>query len=305
MPRAVILLFALLALLSACATSAPPSSPGSSAIHAVQEARRVSEEALLQDLATADLVLLGEQHDNPHHHRLQARVIDGLVARDRAPAVVMEMLDEDLQAAVDKARAEQPENVDHLAAMVDWEASGWPAWSMYRPILAAAYRHDLPIIAGNLSRGVARAIAMQDENALSKVRRRELGIDRVLSAADRAELEQIIRDSHCNLLPEHHMGGMVTAQQARDGALARAAIDAARELDRPIVVVTGNGHARTDVGIPRVLAVLAPELRVISLSFQGRQHAEPNAPYDYVWLTPSVARDDPCAALRERFQGSE
>ena len=48
----------------------------------------------MADIAAArDFVLLGEKHDNPDHHRLQAWMIDALVARGRRPAIAMEMLD--------------------------------------------------------------------------------------------------------------------------------------------------------------------------------------------------------------------
>src|SRR3954465_13282726 len=43
-------------------------------------------------LAATRFVLLGERHDNPDHHRLQARALSELVKAGRRPAVVFEML---------------------------------------------------------------------------------------------------------------------------------------------------------------------------------------------------------------------
>src|SRR5262249_11227032 len=50
----------------------------------------VSPSAMLERLSRAKFVLVGERHDNPDHHRLQAKVIAELVARGRRPAVVLE-----------------------------------------------------------------------------------------------------------------------------------------------------------------------------------------------------------------------
>src|SRR2546429_669780 len=43
-------------------------------------------------LAGARFVLLGERHDNPEHHALQARLLRGMIAAGRRPAVGFEML---------------------------------------------------------------------------------------------------------------------------------------------------------------------------------------------------------------------
>ena len=48
----------------------------------------------------ADVVYLGEQHDNPAHHAHQRAVVEALVARGVRPALAFEMLDEDQQAAM-------------------------------------------------------------------------------------------------------------------------------------------------------------------------------------------------------------
>ena len=53
----------------------------------------------------ADVVYLGEQHDNPTHHSHQRAVVEALVARGVRPALAFEMLEEDQQAAVDQALA--------------------------------------------------------------------------------------------------------------------------------------------------------------------------------------------------------
>jgi len=63
--------------------------------------------------------------------------------------------------------------------------------------------------------------------------------------------ESAIAKGHCNLLPAEAMPGMARAQIARDRSLAQAIGPYAA---RGVVLLTGNGHARTDVGVPYWLA---------------------------------------------------
>jgi hypothetical protein len=51
-----------------------------------------------------------------------------------------------------------------------------------------------------------------------------------------------------------------------------------------VVIITGNGHARTDWGVPALLAVAAPDVTVFAL---GQFEAEPvsQVPFD-AWRSP-------------------
>src|SRR5437868_5417762 len=60
----------------------------------------VDEQALDAAVRSAHFVLLGETHDNPDHHALQARLVR-VAADRRKPAIVFEMLDVGQQPAVD------------------------------------------------------------------------------------------------------------------------------------------------------------------------------------------------------------
>ncbi|MBI4956525.1 MAG: ChaN family lipoprotein, partial [Myxococcales bacterium] len=113
-------------------------------------------------LARARYVLLGEKHDNRDHHRLQAELVTGLARVGRARAVAFEMIDVAAQPVVDELLARSatsPPDVDALAAALRWDASGWPAWSMYRPVFAAALGARARLVAANLSRTDAMAVA--------------------------------------------------------------------------------------------------------------------------------------------------
>jgi uncharacterized iron-regulated protein len=90
---------------------------------------------------------------------------------------------------------------------------------------------------------------------------------------------------------------MVAVQRLRDAALARAVVRALAATGGPVAVITGNGHARRDWGLPRVLARVAPEARVHVL-LQGEEDVVPEGGHDEVVFAPAAPREDPCAAFR-------
>jgi uncharacterized iron-regulated protein len=84
----------------------------------VASRRRVGEAELAARVHSADIVLVGETHDNPDHHRIQAELLGVFAARHAAPAVIFEMLDREQQPAVDASLHAHPGDVDALAQAV-------------------------------------------------------------------------------------------------------------------------------------------------------------------------------------------
>jgi hypothetical protein len=86
--------------------------------------------------------------------------------------------------------------------------------------------------------------------------------------------------------------------------MAQALVDAATADGA--ILVAGNGHVRKDTGVP---AYLETSVRIASVGFVEASEEvlrarvlpqdmlEEVAGYDFVWITPPVPRDDPCASL--------
>src|SRR6478736_4768991 len=53
--------------------------------------------AMIDDLAQADVVFIGEQHDDPNTHRLELAILQELAAKGRPVALAMEMFERDVQ----------------------------------------------------------------------------------------------------------------------------------------------------------------------------------------------------------------
>jgi len=249
----------------------------------------VTPERVLDAMRAAPVVLLGEVHDNPAHHQLQARA----VAAQGPAALVFEMLTPEQAArATPNLRADPAA----LGAALEWAQSGWPDFAMYAPIFAAA--PQARIYGGALDRAAVRRAMTEGAAAVFGAEAARYGLDQPLGTQDQAAREVLQQEAHCNALPPEMLPGMVAAQRLRDAALARAVVQALAETGGPVAVITGTGHVRRDHGIPAALALAAPELSVLAV---GQLEADPgaDAPFDLWVVTDPVDRPDPCAAFRK------
>lgn len=281
-------------------------SPLTGQIREPRSGRALTAEALIDRLASADFVLLGERHDNADHHRLQAWITERLLDRGRPYGVAFEMIDSGQESKLAQYLAASPRDSEGLGPALDWERSGWPAWRHYRPIAEAAISRGLPILAANLPPDVARRVASQGLAALPAALAQELRLepadDRAVLAAHSAEIQR----AHCGVLPERSLAPFALAQYARDAQMARVMADQWRQSGGrlAVVLIAGTGHVRTDRGVPLHLSRIAPDGRVLSLALieaddkTGAANDIAALPYDVVWFTARVDDTDHCATLR-------
>ena len=309
----------LIGVLSACAVTSGQNwqsqygrnHPLTGQIWDISSGKFIDQQGLIMRLTRADFVLLGEKHDNPDHHRLQAEVLRGLIAAGRRPAVGFEMFSIDDAEAIAQYLARSPSDAAGLGPAVNWNKSGWPEWAMYQPIAEAALAAKLTIVATTLPLATARKMS-RDRVALEASIRRDLGLDRPLSDAMLVRMAVDIRNSHCGYGSAASVQAMVQVQRARDAQMAQRLI-AAAPADGA-VLVAGAGHVRSDYGIPVYLTAKVPDRQVVSIAFVEVDALKPNpgrydlpdgagrAPFDYLWFTPRVDDEDACEKFKAQFE---
>ncbi len=267
----------------------------------------------IENAATqADAVLLGEKHDNRDHHLLQARLVRAMIRAGRRPAVIFEMIPEDRQPALDRWLSEHPADAAGLGGAVDWDASGWPPWSTYRPIAEAALGAALPIRAGNVAKHIAKKIGRDGLSALDAARRTRLGLDGPPSQQAATSMRRELFEAHCGLMPETAMDPLVNVQRTRDAVLAdNIAKGLALANTDSAVLIAGGGHTRSDFGVPMYLSRLAPGRSILTITFVEVTDEDTNPtayadryqgslPFDFVWFTPRANERDYCLELKRR-----
>ncbi len=295
--RGVSAAFLLLAL-CACAPLSPATGGPDAQIWQAQPGRFVPFDDLLRQARAADIVLLGETHDNAAHHALQARLFAALADKDPGTVLVMEQFDVGDQPRLDAVRASDASPELRLAALKLVMQPGWD-WSAYEPMLALAVERRLQVVAANISREALRR-GMDALGAGEPVR---LGLTSGWSSAQQAELARDISASHCSALPSAAVVAMAAAQRTRDAVMADRLLSVRAGV---AVAILGRGHVRSDLAVPWYLQRRSPQSRVLAI---GLVEAAPVAPkelaggplgqrYDFVVFTDVVRRDaDPCAAF--------
>jgi uncharacterized iron-regulated protein len=247
--------------------------------------RTLTPRELVERLATAPRVLVGEQHDNPDHHALQLWLLRELATQRAQGSLLMEMLNPDQQAKVDAAqaatRAGQPP-ADAFKALA-WQAN-WD-WSVYGALVTYALRQPYPLLAANLDRVQIMQIYKQ---------RPVLKGEASTTPQVQTTLLDDIRESHCGLLPEAQMPAMLAVQQQRDRRMAERLLAA----PTPALLLAGAFHVRKDLGVPLHLKDLGAGEgnAVLILAEAGKTVTAESA--DYVWYTAAQQEEDHCAQLR-------
>lgn len=285
--------FAVPMMLAACASE--PSAADDRIVD-VATGRALEVADVLRRLRAADVVLLGELHDNPHHHARRA----ALLAAIGVPVVVVA---EHLPRAAAFVRLPADAAGDTLRRALEgagFEARAW-RWPLHEPLFTAVARAGHTLQGGNLDRDAARRLAREGAGALPAPLRPL--VDAAPLAADaRAALEADLLRGHCGHLPRERSEGLVAAQRGRDAAMAAAMLAAmpsgASGTGAPVVLLAGNNHVRRDYGVPQLLSRHGAPLRVLSIAFvEPGGGASGSPPYDIVWTTPAATREDPCKAF--------
>ena len=287
MPQPAALLFRVIALLCAGLLA----SAGSWAAERIIDAhsgRSVSRDQLLAAIAGSDYLLLGELHDNPAHHQLRGELLSELPGR--ATTVVAEHLQLGKQVATNGT------------LLTSLEAAGFEAkngrWPMHSPLFSVVREAGLPLSGGNIPRATARAVVREGNSAIP-AELAEIVADSPLPPTIAAALDAELLRNHCGQVPAAMIPGLRLAQQTRDAAMFSAL---SNSPGRPAVLLAGNGHIRTDFGVPRLLRQYYPTSRLVSIAFLEEGVATlpdgETAPYDYLWITEPASRTDPCADFK-------
>ena len=138
----------------------------------------VTLDAIVKALSDSDAIFLGEQHDDPVAHAIEAELFRRAVSTyspQRKVALSMEMFERDVQPVLDQYLAGAITEEQFLK-----ESRPWPRYATdYRPIIEFARTHHIPVIASDVPRRIATEVSKSGLAAVD-----ELGADRQLAARE-------------------------------------------------------------------------------------------------------------------------
>ena len=112
-------------------------------------------ESMVAQVVQADVVFVGEQHDDPNTHRLEAAVLEGIARRGRSAVVSLEMFERDVQEPLEHFLMGHMTEADFLQA-----SRPWPRYATdYKRLVDFAIEKEWPVIAANVPRSIASEVA--------------------------------------------------------------------------------------------------------------------------------------------------
>lgn len=251
--------------------------------------------SLVEDAIGADVVLIGEEHDNAHGQALAARLWEQILERTDSAALSLEFLERDQQTQLD----------DYLAGIVGPE-NDYSRMAKYPEghvrMIDAAKAAGRPVIASNAPRRYIRIASRQGYEALLA-----LPPDRQTLFAIPAELPSgPYRERFMELMSSGMHGGQPGAspedvmrqaengfrsQSLWDSTMADSIVRALATGHRPVVQVIGRFHTDHDGGTVQMLRLARPNARVVVMSVVNRDastlHPEDAGAADYILYAPN------------------
>lgn len=264
---------------------------------------------LLARMQDADVIYLGERHDNARHHAIQGSVISELVAAGRQPVLGFEFFSREqsghlLQYVARKEADETDEK--RLRERLGWGPRRDASWPFYFELLEIARSNGLPAFGLDLPRAMRARLQRQGLEGLTAFERSMLPATGFADDAYRAKMFEQLKAAHCGYGNEEYLGRLYDTWIARNDAMASSLAALLDEYPgRPLVVILGGGHVVENLGVFERLAHLRPSASQLNLGLvEHREDRAEDAPlaYQYVWFTAPQERGDPCEAFRRRHK---
>ncbi len=228
-------------------------------------------DALLDELATADVVFLGETHTDETTHRVELAVLEGLLARrDGRVALAMEMFERDVQALLDRYLAGEVDEAYFLERSRPWGNYR----TGYRPLVEAARAAGAPVVASNFPSHLRRVFATKKGAALEAIDERAHGWVPAEFHPNTPEYWRRVDNAvrgHSAMM--RSMGGdgdperTYATQSLWDNSMGDAC---AKALDanpgHSVLHVNGGFHSQYWDGTVRQLRLRKPDARVLTVS---------------------------------------
>ena len=212
--------------------------------------------ATLAELGTAGLaaraIYVGEQHDDPHHHLVELRVLAEIYYRDHDVALGLEMVQRAFQPALDRYGRGEIDDAE-LQKEIQWHARWGFDWQLYAPIFDFARAHQIPIVALNARGELTHRIAKVGLAGLTADEQKELPELDLGNVRHKAMVKAEMGEGHGGTGDPASFDRLYAAQVTWDETMAETVARrlAAAGAPHRMVVFAGYGHVREGLGIPQ------------------------------------------------------
>ena len=237
-----------------------------------ETADRLAWNDLVERAIDAEVVVIGEEHDDAVTHALQATLVADVMALDPRTAVSLEMLERHEQGIVDAWLADEIATAD----LVERTGSrSWFDWAgFYQPVLDAAKSADCVVVAANAPRQYVSRARTEGYDALRALPEDERVLFDLPENLDQGRYWLRFRDTMRGFrgddASDEEIRRTFRSQLVWDATMAASIANALDrdDVDRVIHLV-GRFHSDHEGGTIRELRRLRPDVRILTITGVG------------------------------------
>ena len=285
---------------------------------------QIEFEQLLDAMTNSDVIYLGENHDNTHHHRIQLDIIRALVDRGLRPSIGFEFFSRHQTSHLIRHQR-SPESFHNpdsnhsaeklLRIQLGWSENRDEDWAHLYPIVELARAHKLPVFGADLSSVLRKQLTKYGYAGLSPIEKLLVPETEFYDDAYQELMYQRFTQAHCGWRDDNYLQKLYATWLARNEAMAQSIVAIHDNYSpQPVVMILGAGHTEYNMAVYERAANLEPGIRQLNLRlqavaekpFEAGDYFQPltinnksfGKPYEYIWFTPRMAdKEDPCKAF--------
>ena len=229
-----------------------------------------SVDAIIKALDGADVVFLGEQHDDSVAHSLEFEIFQRAVAdysARRKVALSMEMFERDVQIVVNEYLTGQITEAQLLASSRPWGNYK----TDYRPLVELAKDKKLPVVAANAPRRYVNMVSRGGRDALNGLTKEAKSLIAPLPYGEPSDMYAQKFKALMGPSPEAQMGidKILASQSLWDATMANSVANYLKKNKRALVIhLNGSFHTESRLGTVDHLLRYRPKTRVLVVTIR-------------------------------------
>lgn len=264
-------------------------------IYDIRNQKEITADDIISDMNNADVLFLGEEHNDSTGHMLELALLTKLAAKySGKTALSMEMFETDCQTVVNEYIEGLIREKNFIA-----EARAWHNYKDYRPLIELAKTQQIPVIAANAP---ARYVNMVNRTGLTSLEKLSKTAKVWLPPLPIDTATGTYYEKFLQIMGGHagNMGGMqlYQAQNLWDATMGWSIAQFIKtHRDFKILQINGGFHSEGKLGVPAQLEKYSSKTRILNIAcisdeqFDNPDWSKFSKSNDYVILTdPRLAK---------------
>ena len=231
------------------------------------------------------VIFIGEEHESRASHDAELTILKGLAERDSNLVLALEMFERDAQDILDAYLVGKISEKKFLK-----QARPWPNYPKdYRPLIEYAKKKGMPVIAANIPRRAAAAVAMANKISSDVMGEDRRYLPKTLHLKSKKYYQRFASSMeempHFTPMKGMNVDGLYKAQVLKDSVMA-ASVEPF--LDRRTLFCCGHFHCDYHLGIPYQLQKNHPKLKIaviaMASSVENLLMKDRSKVADFIWV---------------------